>query len=72
MYKWTKHASTGLISEINKTANKSTGKPIGTWDKKYYIEVSKLFKQKAKKLNINIRWGGDWKSFKDCSNFELI
>ena len=45
---------------------------VGTWEEKYYQEVALIFKQKAKELNINISWGGDWKSFKDCPHFEVI
>jgi len=44
----------------------------GTWEERYYREVANIFKQKARELNINIRWGGDWKSFKDCPHFELV
>ena len=44
----------------------------GTWEKKYYREVANLFKQKAKELNINIRWGGDFKGFFDGPHFELV
>ena len=44
----------------------------GTWEEKYYKEVALIFKQKAKELNINISWGGDWKSFKDYPHFELV
>lgn len=40
------------------------------------IESFKLFgmfvKLRAKALNIPIRWGGDFKSFKDYDHFELI
>ena len=43
----------------------------GTWKKDYYIEVAKAFKQKAKELDINIRWGGDFKSIVDMPHFEL-
>ena len=44
----------------------------GTWEESYYREVADVFKQKAKELNINIVWGGDWKTFKDCPHFELV
>ena len=44
----------------------------GTWEEKYYKEVALIFKQKAKELNINISWGGDWKSFKDYPHFEIV
>ena len=60
------------ISEIDKTTNKPTGRNIGTWEEKYYREVALIFKQKAKELNINISWGGNWKSFKDCPHFEVV
>ena len=45
---------------------------VGTWEEKYYKEVALIFKQKAKELNINISWGGDWKSFKDYPHFEIV
>lgn len=52
------------------------GKYIKTTSQEGY-EYSKLkavaehVKAVAKKLNINISWGGDWKSFKDYPHFEL-
>lgn len=67
------------IQEIDKTdktdkttTNKPTGRIIGTWEEKYYREIATIFKQKAKELNINIRWGGDFKGFFDGPHFELI
>ena len=43
-----------------------------TWDKASYVTVSKAMKQAAKELNVNIRWGGDFKTFFDGPHFELI
>lgn len=43
-----------------------------TWDKQYYIEVAKLFKEKAKELGIAIRWGGDFVGFFDGPHIELV
>lgn len=42
-----------------------------TWDGKYYKPVATHIKKVAKKLGINITWGGDWKSFIDAVHFQL-
>ena len=36
-----------------------------------FDNLAKEFKQVAKELNINITWGGDWKSFVDKPHFQL-
>ena len=36
-----------------------------------FIELSKIIKEQANKLNINIVWGGDWKSFVDMPHYEI-
>ena len=43
-----------------------------TWDKQSYVTVAKAMKQAAKELQVNIRWGGDFKTFFDGPHFELI
>jgi peptidoglycan L-alanyl-D-glutamate endopeptidase CwlK len=43
----------------------------GTWQEKYYYQVAGIFKAVAKQMNINIRWGGDFKSIVDMPHFEL-
>lgn len=43
----------------------------GTWEPKYYYQVAGIFKAIAKQLNINIRWGGDFKNLVDMPHFEL-
>lgn len=43
--------------------------PWNSW--KAFDEVAKAMKQAAKELNINITWGGDWKSFKDGPHFQI-
>ena len=43
----------------------------GTWQEKYYYQVAGIFKAVAKQMNINIRWGGDFKSILDMPHFEL-
>jgi len=41
------------------------------WDWPLYHKIAKAMKQAAKELDIPIKWGGDWKSFKDGPHFEL-
>ena len=41
------------------------------WDWPLYREISIAFKEAANELGVPIRWGGDWKSFKDGPHFEL-
>jgi peptidoglycan L-alanyl-D-glutamate endopeptidase CwlK len=43
-----------------------------TWDKQSYATIAKAMKQAAKELQVNIRWGGDFKTFFDGPHFELI
>ena len=43
-----------------------------SWDMKYYAQISVAFKQAAKELGVSLRWGGDWKTFKDGPHFELL
>jgi len=45
--------------------------PLNWGDKKRFIELSKHIKEVAKKLNIAITWGGDWKSLVDMPHYEL-
>ncbi|WP_048795115.1 MULTISPECIES: M15 family metallopeptidase [Serratia] len=45
--------------------------PAGSWEWKYYSQISAAFKQAAAELNIPIEWGGDWKTLKDGPHFQL-
>lgn len=36
-----------------------------------FFELAHKFKNVAKRLNIEVSWGGDWKNFKDLPHFEL-
>lgn len=47
----------------------ATGK--GTYDWKFYHPLGDAIKAAAKELDIEVDWGGDWKSFKDGPHFEL-
>ncbi len=42
-----------------------------TESKLMFYELAHKFKNVAKRLNIEIIWGGDWKTFKDLPHFEL-
>lgn len=44
---------------------------LGTWEGRYYKEVSDVFKKVANDLKIPIIWGGDWNTFKDLDHIEL-
>lgn len=41
------------------------------WDWPLYTKLAKAMKQAAYELNVDIEWGGDWKSFKDGPHFQL-
>jgi peptidoglycan L-alanyl-D-glutamate endopeptidase CwlK len=43
----------------------------GTWENKYYTQVANHIKQKAKELDVDIIWGGDWRTLVDSVHFEL-
>lgn len=45
--------------------------PINWGDTKRFITLSEHIKKVAKELNINIAYGGDWKTFKDYPHYEL-
>ena len=43
-----------------------------SWDKEHYHTIAEAMKKSAEELKINIRWGGDFKSFFDGPHFELV
>ena len=43
-----------------------------SWNKQHYHTIAKAMKKSAEELNVNIRWGGDFKSFFDGPHFELV
>ncbi len=45
--------------------------PIDWKNIKRFIQLSEHIKKTAKELNINIQYGGDWKTFKDYPHYEL-
>lgn len=45
---------------------------VVSWDKQHYFKIADAMKKSAEELKINIRWGGDFKSFFDGPHFELV
>jgi peptidoglycan L-alanyl-D-glutamate endopeptidase CwlK len=41
------------------------------WDWPLYDRLAKRMKAAAKKENVPLEWGGDWKTFKDGPHFQL-
>lgn len=41
------------------------------WDWPLYYKLADAMKQAAKELNVDLEWGGDWKSFKDGPHYQL-
>ena len=40
-----------------------------SWEKQHYPEIARAMKKAAEEQQINIRWGGDFKSFFDGPHF---
>lgn len=45
--------------------------PINWNDVEGHTEFARFVLATAKRLNVNLVWGGDWKTFKDRPHFEL-
>ncbi len=43
----------------------------GSWDWPHYHKIADAMKQAAKEQDVDLEWGGDWKSFKDGPHFQL-
>lgn len=43
-----------------------------SWDKEHYPEIARAMKKAAADQQVNIRWGGDFKTFFDGPHFELV
>lgn len=42
-----------------------------SWDWQFFHPIAKAMKQAAQTLDIDLEWGGDWKSFPDGPHFQL-
>ena len=42
-----------------------------TWEFHYYKEVARHIKIIARELNVDITWGGEWKTFKDGPHYQI-
>lgn len=41
------------------------------WEWPLYEKIAEAFKKAAEDFNVDLEWGGDWKSFKDGPHFQL-
>ena len=42
-----------------------------SWDWEYFYPIADAMKTAAKDLDVDLEWGGDWKTFKDGPHFQL-
>jgi peptidoglycan L-alanyl-D-glutamate endopeptidase CwlK len=42
-----------------------------SWDWEYFYPIEDAMKQAASELDVDLEWGGDWKSFKDGPHWQL-
>ena len=42
-----------------------------SWDWEYFYPIADAMKTAAKELDVDLEWGGDWKSFPDGPHMEL-
>jgi hypothetical protein len=42
-----------------------------SWDWNYFYPIADAMKQAAKELDVDLEWGGDWRSFPDGPHFQL-
>ena len=63
-------AQTAELVELLK-ADKVVDADELSWKFQHYQELADKMKQAAESLGIEIKWGGDWTTFKDGPHFEL-
>lgn len=56
--------------DMDGTGDYTSGDNI-RWDWPLYKTLSIAMKDAAKELNLQVEWGGDWKTFKDGPHFQL-
>lgn len=42
-----------------------------SWDWEYFYPIADAMKEAAKELEVDLEWGGDWRSFKDGPHFQI-
>ena len=42
-----------------------------SWDWNYFYPIADAMKQAAEELEVELEWGGDWKSFPDGPHYQL-
>ncbi len=43
----------------------------GTWEERHFLPIADAMRQAASSLGIQITWGGEWRSFRDCPHWEI-
>lgn len=75
-------AGTSMLDGVNKKSKHQLGRAVdivplvnGKVETRSWVPfypLAEAVKAAAKKLGVQIAWGGDWKSFKDGPHFELV
>ena len=42
-----------------------------SWEWEYFYPIAEAMKQAAEELEVDLEWGGDWKSFPDAPHWQL-
>ena len=42
-----------------------------SWEWEYFYPIAEAMKQAAEELEVDLEWGGDWKSFPDGPHYQL-
>ena len=42
-----------------------------SWDWQFFYPIAEAMKQASEQLDVDLEWGGDWKSFPDGPHFQL-
>ena len=42
-----------------------------SWDWQFFYPIAEAMKQASRQLDVDLEWGGDWKSFPDGPHFQL-
>lgn len=42
-----------------------------SWDWEYFYPIADAMKEAARKLDVDLEWGGEWQSFPDGPHFQL-
>ena len=60
------------VGDLDKDGDADAQDKALTWKPELYRDIANAMKRAASELEIQIRWGGDFKSFFDGPHFELV